>query len=159
MGHTRGRPWRWGRLLITRAVGKVLSGTSCTCDSAGCYLGTHMLDGASVSFRPSSGCLAKRGDTEAAVLRSSFAKLSTFPIGWGWGKYFLTVAVFQEHRAQGKFNMCSCHYSIPFQWFLACLGFMCSWRQESPHQAMKPQKNNDHHHDVSKFVLSGLNTS
>lgn len=82
-----------------------------------------------------------------------------FQLGGGGGKYFLTVAVFQEHRAQGKFNMCSCHYSIPFQWLLACLGFMCSWRQESPHQAMKPQKNNDHHHDVSKFVLSGLNTS
>lgn len=46
-GCTRGGPWEVGRLLLTRAAGEVVSGTSICLALEGCYLG-HVCQGSSI---------------------------------------------------------------------------------------------------------------
>ena len=69
-------PGRWGRLSITRAVGKSHQGHLLACNSAGCYGRMCLLEGWG-QFKAPESTWPNKMDAESAIPWRSLAKLST----------------------------------------------------------------------------------
>ena len=70
-------PGRWGECFSQGQLQESYQELTCTCDSAGGYLGCTLLGGASVTSRPMQTSWPHKMDAEAAMLWSRLAKLPT----------------------------------------------------------------------------------